>query len=698
MKKVLSFALCIVMILSSFSAFAATKEVGVGMDTDWYNVYIQGQAEFATESVTILLIDGQNNVGYISEVATDNEGNYETKFKFNKRIGDYRIKVRDSQTAEDLTSTLKTAFARQELYGIDLVLTESGNDVISYITEGGAAEAIAKLNNKYGNATSISIMFAAYDENNKLVAIDSKSLNIGYDDINVSKSIDFSDVTLPAETKKVKAFAWENTVNLIPLANEDQLFTGTSLAFKNENPADTKVIGVVGDSITAAGYYLVFLENYYYTKYPDSNILIINKGISGDSASGINGRYDWDIFNPDDELGWGDCDEITVMIGMNDVGYGSFDKGVVFDDYAAAYPNKIKTIKTCTDNIEKIVIECQERGKQVTLITPELYDESDRFTNRLYDGIPRYGTNWALGEVAKKVREFGEKYNVPVLDLYKSTNEYSDRIREQYPEATTVVTGTDGIHHTENGGYLYGYLYTRAQETNPVIATVEINTENQGANVDNAVVTSLSTTANSVSYTYKPKSLPMAVNSRYNYVKNYGVDITNHMNREIIKVNGLDDGTYSIVMDGEEVTKATAAELAAGVNIAELKKNPNQIVSQDLFDRTLVKYKYETALRSNKMVEHSLRRSSYRPADARDDYENFTDQDWVELAKGVRAEYEKKVDPSKWDDNSPCHGIMNYIKTGRFDNQNRIDGTKDAIDSIREIKPVECDVVITKIQ
>lgn len=192
----------------------------------------------------------------------------------------------------------------------------------------------------------------------------------------------------------------------------------------------------------------------------------------------------------------------------------------------------------------------------------------------------------------------------------------------------------------------------------------------------------------------------MAVNSRYNYVKNYGVDITNHMNREIIKVNGLDDGTYSIAMDGVEVTKATAAELAAGVNIAELKKNPNQIVSQDLFDRTLVKYKYETALRSNKMVEQSLRKSTYRPADARDDYENFTDQDWVDLAIGVRQEYEKKVDPSKWDDNSPCYGIINYINKGRYDNQNRINGTIDAINSIRQddVKPVECNVVITKIQ
>ena len=698
MKKVLCLLLCCMMILSSVSVLAETKEVGAAMDSDWYNVYIQGQDEAAMESVTILLKNG-DKIGYITEVATDKDGNYETKFKFDGKISDYTIKVRDSENAEDITGTLKKATARQELYGIEIALTESGNDVISYITEGGAAEAIAKLNNKYGNAASASVIFAAYDENNKLVAIDSKPLQIGYEDINISKPIDFSDVTLPAETKKVKAFVWEDTVNLLPLAEEDVKATGTSLAFKNENPENTKIIGLLGDSITAAGYYLVFLENYYYTKYPDSNIIILGKGISGDSAAGINRRYDWDIFNENDPLGFGACDEVTVMIGMNDVGYGSFDKGQPFDDYAAAYPNKLKTIETCTSNIEKIVQECQKRGKAITLITPELYDESDRFTNRLYDGIPRYGTNWALGEVSKKVREFGVKYNVPVLDLYKATNEYSDRIREQYPAATTVVTGNDGIHHTENGGYLFGYLLTRAQETNPVIATVEIDASNQGLKADNATVTNVSASDSGVSYTYKPNSLPMAVNDIYNYIKNYGIDITNHMNREIIKVDGLENGTYTLTMNGTEVGKYTAEEFAAGVNIAELANNPNQVVSKELFNASLEKYTYESGLRSIYMVEHSIRsHTKYKP-EGEYDYDNMTTDEWIALAKAIKEG--QKADPNvsqanKDDKHSPIYGLVGYYTSSKLDHQNRIDGTIAAINNLRTFKPVECTVTISK--
>ncbi len=333
------------------------------------------------------------------------------------------------------------------------------------------------------------------------------------------------------------------------------------------------------------------------------------------------------------------------------------------------------------------------------MITPALYDESDRFTNRLYDGVPRYGTNWALGEVGKKVQEFGKVYNVPVLDLYKASNEYSDRIREEYPKATTVITGNDGIHPSTEGGYLFGYLYARAQETNPVIATVEIDASNSNLKSDNAEVSNVNATASGVSYTYKPKSLPMAVVDRYNYIKNYGVDITNHMNREIIKVANLEEGTYTISMDGAEVGKFTAQQLANGVNIAEFANNPNQVVSKQLYNAIYEKYEAESALRSNIMVEHSIRsHTKYKPA-GEYDYDNLTTQQWIELAKAIKEN--QKADPNvseanKNDINQPFYGLVNYYNKNKAEHQNYINSTKGAIENIKTFKPVECTVIISK--
>lgn len=696
MKKLLCLVLALVMVLGTMPVFAETTELGAAMDTDYYNVYLAGQTGLANQAISVLLLDDNGELGYIEQIFTNESGNYELKFKFDASISDYNVIVRETETANDITSTLKTAFARKDLYSLDIALANADNDVTRYIAEGDALDVVVKINNKYGNSASVNVIFAAYDEGNKLLATKIKTLGIGYDALDTEKTIDFSNIDVPAETKYVKAFAWQDAINLIPLAEEDVKEKRDGVAFSNENPEEIKVIGLVGDSITAHGNYVFFLNQYYASKYPESNIVILNKGISGDSAKGILGRLDWDLFNEKDALGYGACDEITVMIGMNDVGYNDFNKGPQ-EDYAAAYPNKPNTINTIVGRIETIVQECQEREVPITLITPSLFDESDRFKNTLSGGT-KYGTNWALGEVAKGVLALSEKYDVPVLDLYKASNEYSDRIRANNPSAKTVITGTDGIHPHENGGYLFGYLYARAQETNPTVGAVEIDASNGSAKAENATVSSVNASASEVTYTYKPNSLPLANVAKYKYVKNYGVDIENHMNREIIKVSNLEKGTYTITMNGAEIGSYSAKELAEGVNVAEIANNPNQQVAVTLDAAVTKKYTNEKPLRSNVLVEQRIRNghgADYRDPDMNLDFDSFTTQDWIDYATTLRRNYEASTPESEWTNDKPVYNITGYL-TRKPNTETNIAGTKEAIEEIRNIRPVECNVVITK--
>lgn len=717
MKKILCFFIGLVMILSTFAASAATTEVGAAIDSDWYNVYIAGQADKSTLGVTVLLLDkdDSNNVGYIAELDTDSFGNYETKFKFAGNINDYTVKVRDNDTAEDLTHSLNTAFARHEIYCIDILLTEAGNDVISFISEGGLTNVVAKLNNKYGNNASVSVMIAAYDENNKLLATDIKSLAVGYNDLGVTKSVDFSDVALPDETKKVKAFAWEDTVDLIPLAEQDEKAIGTSLAFSNENSDETKVIGVIGDSITHWGHYFAFLNEYYATRYPNANIVLLNKGLSGDSASGVISRLDWDVFNESNSL-YGACDEITLMIGMNDSGYGSYTFGKMPDDeyydfYSGGpYPdgkyhgNMQSRVNTCVDNIETIIEYCQENNKGITLVTPSLYDESDRFVNSLPP--IKYGTNYALGKIAEGIIDLGEEYNVPVLDLYKASNEYSDRIRAEYPEATIVITNVDGIHPLEKGGYLFGYLFARAQETNDTVASVEINASNGANKVDNATVSDVTVDTSNVSYTYLANAIPLYTGSSgYKYVKGYGVDITNTMNREIIKVTNLDDGEYTISFDGAAIGTFTDEQLAAGVNIAELENNPGQKQAKEVFALKDTRLNTEQNLRGVVNTQMSIRNGAtdrnsatykYYPHELGYDFDSFTTEKWIEVATQLKANYISDG-ISESDANSKNYNIGNYIKTHKNKENDYINTIKDCITTVKSAaKPVSHTVVISK--
>ena len=716
MKKILCLALCVMMMLSSITTFAATKEVGAyETGVDIYNVYVGGKADVSGQSVTILLMDYQGNIGYINELDTTGNGEYETKFKFSGNINNYEVKVRDSVTSEDITNSLKTAFAKHELYGIDISVVEAGNDVISYITQGGMADIVAKINNKYGNFANVSVVLAAYDENNKLVAIDTQIMGVDYEDLNTEKTIDFSDFTFPDETKSIKAFAWQDTINLVPLAKEDVKSIGTSLAFKNDNPNDTKVIGVIGDSITHWGHYTAFLYEYYATRYPNSNIVILNKGLSGDTGAGVISRLEWDIFSENDPLKYGACDEVTIMVGMNDSGYSAYTYGKMDDDeYLKFYTgrqdpndstkwiaNMQKYVNDCINNVETIVNYCITNNKPITIVTPSLYDESDRFVNT-YPPV-RYGANYAIGLIAEGLRELGKTYNVPVLDLYKASNEYSDSIREKYPEATTVITQAEGIHPIENGGYLFGYLFARAQETNNLVASVEIDATSGSNKTDNASVTDVNATSSSVSYTYLANAIPLYVGSSgYKYTEGYGVDITNNMNKEIIKVTNLDEGTYTVSMDSVEIGTFTNKELAVGVNIAALGKNPAQIQAKEAFSYKEIRRSTENNYRSIINTEMYIRNrakgheySKYYPAECGYDFDNFTDEKWLEVATKMRNTYVAETGDSSKD--KPIYGISDYISEHKINQGEYVNTIRNCIENINNAcKPVQHNVKIYK--
>ena len=129
---------------------------------------------------------------------------------------------------------------------------------------------------------------------------------------------------------------------------------------------------------------------------------------------------------------------------------------------------------------------------------------------------------------------------------------------------------------------------------------------------ENATVSSVNASASEVTYTYKPNSLPLANVAKYKYVKNYGVDIENHMNREIIKVSNLEKGTYTITMNGAEIGSYSAKELAEGVNVAEIANNPNQQVAVTLDAAVTKKFTNEKSQEFTTFTNSSGNTSEYK--------------------------------------------------------------------------------------
>ena len=664
MKKIISLLLCFVMILSSVSVFAATEELGAYSDTYATNVYIEGKAEFGGQTVNIIFYN-DDEVGYVNEIKAAEDGTYTKKFKFDGDISGYEIRVRDSETSADITDTLKTAFAQKDIYSVDINLEVGDNDVMHYIKEGDFLKVVADVKNKYADSTKVSVMIAAYSESNTLLATKIKSLNIGYDDLEDKKEVDFSDVVLPEGTVKAKAFVWEDTINLIPVTNEETkvAFEG-DLTFvnKNENPDDTWVVGLTGASTVQAGQYAAFLYQYYATRYPDRNIVILNKGCAGCTAKDVYNRLEWDIFNEDDPMGYGACDEIAIMVGANDSKYSSYTHGKMDDDeYESYYDGTKKNGKTTTnmtanieasfENYKKIVEWCRENGKGVTFTPMTLYDESDDFESTLSYGVC-YGSNHAFGMLSDRLEAYAKEEGIPFIDTWGMSNEYTNRIRANTdPDVVNyikskkgyVLLGSDGLHHSSEGGYVVGYIIARGQETDPIVAAVDIDAKTSKVTTEDATVSDLTASSTGVSYTYLAKALPMYAKAPgYIHGEKLGIDITNTINKEIIKVSGLDDGVYSITMDGVEVTKVTAQQLAAGVNIATLEKNPGQAQAKKMHDDYYEKRKTnEVGIRQifNEELRIRNKNSTVHGVNHNDEsYKTFTAQDWIDLCNKLIAE------------------------------------------------------------
>ena len=714
MKKLLCLAICLMMILSSVQAFAATKEFGAYNDAIATNIYLEGKSELEGKAVTVLFYNETTDVyGYVAEIPTQKDGTYSSKFKFMGDISGYTLAIRDSETATDITNSLTTAIAQKDVYSVDIDLNVSGNDVIKYASEGDILNIVADIENKYADNKKATVMLAAYDENNVLLATDIKTLDIGFGDVETKKTVEFDDVTFPANAVKAKAFAWQDTVNLIPLDKEQTMLAYGDLTFinKNTDPDDTWVVGLAGASTVQAGQYAAFLYQYYATRYPDRNIVILNKGCAGCTAKDVYNRLEWDIFNENDPLGYGACDEIAIMVGANDSKYSSYTHGKMDDDEYGSYydgtkkngkytTNMTANIEASFDNYKKIVEWCKANGKGVTFTPMTLYDESDDFESTLSYGVC-YGANHAFGMLSDRLEAYAKEEGIPFIDTWGMSNEYTNRIRANTDPAVVnyiqskkgyVLLGGDGLHHSSEGGYVVGYIIARGQETDPIVASVEIDATTSGVVTEDATVSNLSASSTGVSYTYLAKALPLyAKAAGYVHGENLGLDITNTINKEIIKVSGLAEGTYSITMDGAEVIKATAEELAAGVNIATLENNPGQIQAKELHTNYYDKRKTnETSLRQIFNEELRMRNKNSGTAygvDHNDErYKTYTAQDWIDLCnKFIQL-------------GDPTQNAESYAGK-KLNQQTYIDEIRDCIEGMEKDRvPESHTVVITKVQ
>lgn len=340
----------------------------------------------------------------------------------------------------------------------------------------------------------------------------------------------------------------------------------------------------MGDSITNAAEYLIYINAFLKTRFPNEKIEVLFAGDDGATVANMIGRYE------DDVIAKG-ATEAFILFGANDVNRGLYPNG--------SEEQKAKAIETTTANFETLIGKLKADGiRNVTVLTPPVIDERD------YAGAAsnkREGVSEGIRKIADNQTEIAKKNGLKVVDLTSATAEI---LKARKDSGKVEIYKTDRIHPNRVGHFVIANeIIQTLYGSYGLVASVDIDAVSGSYKADNANVTELNTDNGAISYTYNAKALPMGIDTHditegvagngYTDAENAYpefVDFTEKMNREIIKVTGLSEGTYEIAFDGKAVTTATAEELAKGINIAVLSENPGQIKAKSVIDSYMKDY------------------------------------------------------------------------------------------------------------
>lgn len=136
--------------------------------------------------------------------------------------------------------------------------------------------------------------------------------------------------------------------------------------------------------------YAADLQSFFATSYPDYNIRVINKGVSGNTSRDLVARYEKDVvpYRPENLL---------ICIGINDV-WRQFDTPLIYEDAVS--------LEEYEENLTHIIESSKEFIKKLILVTPYYIEENENDRMRA-----------RMDEYSAVVKKLAEKYDAVFVDM-----------------------------------------------------------------------------------------------------------------------------------------------------------------------------------------------------------------------------------------------------------------------------------------
>ena len=394
-------------------------------------------------------------------------------------------------------------------------------------------------------------------------------------------------------------------------------------------PADGDTVVFLGDSITHQCLYTQYVEDYFYTRYPERKINFYNAGVSGDKASDALVRFEEDVatFKPK---------YVTVLIGMNDGCYTGF-KHEIFNTYKK--------------DMTKLADRIKAAGATAILITPTIYDLRPALMgeNWVEPGIANnIHYNAVLAFFGAWVHQQANERGLGFVNMYGPLNRITRDQRKTDAKFTMIE---DAVHPGPDGQLVMALALLTDINADPIVSTIDIVRKHDkwSVNADSGKLSDVHTDIDKINFTFTANSLPWVVPAEA--ALGYTITSAGHkMSRETIQAIGLKPGNYHLRIDGKMVGAYSHVQFATGVELQDNSDTPQY--AQAMKVAMLNKQRNDKAVRPMRDLWLHLKLWRYRLAgvedeDDKDELEELDPKDfdkWFTEFKKDISELVKKAE------------------------------------------------------
>lgn len=308
----------------------------------------------------------------------------------------------------------------------------------------------------------------------------------------------------------------------------------------------------LGDSITHSCLYTQYVEDYFYTRYPERRIHFHNAGVSGDRASNALDRFEQDVaaYRPK---------AVSILLGMNDGRYLPFDQAI-FDTYQAG-------MSALLDKIAAL-------GATAIPMTPTMHDaRAARLGPKPSEPRDTY-YNGVLALFGAWLREMAQQRGLGFVDMYAPLNQITLEQRRADPNWTMIK---DAVHpgpggHVVMAAAMISETFPKSQVGSVTVGQVDGKWMATAANGKVSEVTP-PTPTDPLSFTLTLQALPWVLPAD----AAEGVKLTHlghRLSNEKLTIRHLPPGKYEVRIDGKPIGQWNDTQLSAGIEIGENSATP----------------------------------------------------------------------------------------------------------------------------